>query len=615
MSIDRSRGKKADEPAKDLEKAEKKDTSSGKPHKEEQRSPRMKTVKPEKSAIDVAEEDGSILKQNADIEKKKSRRNLMLPRLGMPANEIGIDDDSSDEDQKLIKKNMENKFRADVITYDTEDAERKKLEKHKSRRETLGDDSKNEEVKKPRADLSKLFEKSPKTPPSTPRSATLSSAPRLTVRQSPEDSADNSSLTAPVSPRNRLSNAPKFFRDISQRMSWVSGDQASDATSTQPRTTMTTDMTNELIEAQWDFVAKKGLPDFTEIPEQVLNDMADIAYKIRNSKTFREKTSQDQQVYMRRELGRRFIGSLVAHAGDDFDNDILGSTRKMRSYLKENYGILIHAPSAKRKSMIISESNSSNSSKSPAREVDFLDHLQKNVEARMNNYQIDLVFDLKNSPDNDFIEKLTAEQFVNNFGSEKVDDANAKRLDVSKTFIRDFPNSTYLFEDDQGVQRKISSVDDFVKLIGDPQKNGLPYLVSHFCNQNLPIFLRNLFFSRTSEDGSPVSVLRLHDGTPMSIAMSPSATYIFKKSPDGGIFLKYEGKVDATGTAKLGRNAAYLLKKVWNEEKQEDEIIRTPAVIEGATATWSQEITFKADGLWELKNPRIQAKGWNRLTS
>ena len=617
MSIDRASGKKSSEPAKNDDEENNQEKSGNKSDKEIKKKPQMKTVKPSMGLATSAENDGSIL-----IAKKGSTRNLMIPQLRLTSGEFDIDDDSSSDEQESIVRNLESKFQAEAESYNTEEQKRKQAEEKRNRRETMARDIKKEGSQGSKKDLSRLFEKNPKSPKSplsiqksSSRRAALSTSPRLTVRKDDSETpSENSSATIPASPRSRLSNAPKFIRDISQRLSWVSGDDASDAISATPHTVMTTEMTNELVGAHWDFFARQGLPDFSKIPEKVLNELADLSYKIRNNENYKSKSSEDQHVYMRRELGRRLIGSLVANAGEDFDNAVLGSTKKMRSYLKETYGILIAAPSEKRKSMIVSDGNSSNSGKSQGNDLDFLDHLQKNVEGRMNNYQIDLVFDLKNSPDGDFIQKAIAKQFVSNFGTDTSDVANAKRSDVSKNFLRDFPNSTYLFEDLNGVQKKISTIDEFISLIGDPEKKGLPYLVSHFSNQNLPVFLRNLFFGRTSEDGSPVSVLRLHDGTPMNIAISPNSTYIFRKAPDGGITLKYEGKIDTTGSAKLGRNAAYLLKKEWVEEKQKDEIVRTPVVIEGATATWSQEVTFKANGLWELKNPRIQAKGWNRVT-
>ena len=617
MSIDRASGKKTAEPNKyDEEKEQGKSSSVG-----EKKSPRMKTVA-EKNTLAVHEEDdGSILKSQIGLEKKGSFRNFKLPNTENVTNEIDSDDDSSDEDQAMIAMHLKNKFLEDKESYGQDEAKRKRDEEKRNRRETMARDI-NKEMSsgKGKKDLSKLFDKSPrspkntKSPPSTPRGAALSTAPRLTVRKSEvADQPENSSALPPVSPRSRSSNAPKFFRDISQRLSLVSGSSGSDSAGAAPHIVMTKEMTNELVGVHWDFVARQGQPDFSKIPAKVLNDLADLSYKIRNNDTYKAKSPEDQKVYMRRELGRRFIGALVAEAGEDFDNAVLGSTKKMRSYLKETCGILIAAPAEKRKSMIFSEENSSNSSKNSARDPDFLDHLQKNVEARMNNYQIDLVIDLNSVIDSDFIQKAKAAQFVSNYGTDKISMAANQRKDVSGSFVRDFPNSHYFLEDEQGNLKKISTIDEFVAAVGDPEKNGLPYLISHFSNQNLPVFLRNLFFGRTNESGDPVSVLRLHDGTPLNMAVSPNATYTIKKLPDGGISLKYEGKVDTTGTSKLGRNAAYVLKKEKNKETGKEEIIRTPVVIEGATSTWSQEVIFKANGLWELKNPRFQAKGWNRV--
>ena len=133
--------------------------------------------------------------------------------------------------------------------------------------------------------------------------------------------------------------------------------------------------------------------------------------------------------------------------------------------------------------------------------------------------------------------------------------------------------------------------------------------MSHYCNQNLPIFLKNVMFSQTTDDGSPISVLKLYDGTPLSISNSFISSYTLKKLDDGAYVLNYKGTVDTSGAEKSGKNTATMLKKVGTD------IERKAVLITNATAEVTYQIQFDSDGsVTHSFKPRLHAKGWNHVS-
>jgi hypothetical protein len=116
-------------------------------------------------------------------------------------------------------------------------------------------------------------------------------------------------------------------------------------------------------------------------------------------------------------------------------------------------------------------------------------------------------------------------------------------------------------------------------------------------------------FSQTAKDGSPISVLKLYDGTPLSISTSFISSYTLKKSNGGDYVLSYKGTVDTSGAEKLGRNTATMLKKVGTD------IERKAVLISNATAEVTYEMKFGSDGsVVHSYKPRLRAQGWNHVS-
>ena len=233
-----------------------------------------------------------------------------------------------------------------------------------------------------------------------------------------------------------------------------------------------------LINSFWKFDGKKGKPDFEKIHAKVLNKLAVLYFKIKNNDTYKNKSANDQQVYLRRDLGRRLIGDLVAEAGPDFDNAILGSPEKMKSYLKKTYGIAIDESVKEKNSEEIHNDSekSRNSKKSYSHKPDFLDLLQTHLDQRLGpSYKTKISLDINSfsSHQSIFFESQKASQFVKNFQNEKVEDVTNQQAAVSKTFVRDFDNSVYLVEKSDGTRETLKSVDEFIEKIGDSTNSEL----------------------------------------------------------------------------------------------------------------------------------------------
>lgn len=116
-------------------------------------------------------------------------------------------------------------------------------------------------------------------------------------------------------------------------------------------------------------------------------------------------------------------------------------------------------------------------------------------------------------------------------------------------------------------------------------------------------------FSQTTKDGSPISVLKLYDGTPLSISNSFISSYTLKKSEDGAYVLNYKGTVDTSGAEKSGKNTATMLKKVGAD------IERKAVLITNATAEITYQMQFGTDGsVVHSFKPRLRAQGWNHVS-
>ncbi len=142
---------------------------------------------------------------------------------------------------------------------------------------------------------------------------------------------------------------------------------------------------------------------------------------------------------------------------------------------------------------------------------------------------------------------------------------------------------------------------DFV----DPDKTGLAKAVSRFACQTLGISINHILRSQTDSNGKPTSPLKLADGTPVFISVTPHATFTFKKAENGHIVLSYLGEIDTSNAGLQGRVTAKLSHPGSGKS----------VLIENAKATFTLDITFNQKGDFQMGELNLLATGWNQVTA
>ncbi len=590
---------------KNIEEKNEKDKKSGnKSDEKQQKVPEMKSVtkKSEKKAL--AEEDGGITSGTKIISKKDSFR--MLPMISRESEEMDSDDDRYFEEN--FSKILNEKFEDDERELNSYENKRKRLEekisiKEKDTKINLTEDrpieKKNNEKR----------EKYSVTALDSHRRNIEDSFPSLSSR-TVASAQDEKSLSAmPISPRGRPSKTPAFIRNLSQRMSLIQDDDLPQQQTTRTSMGMATPVLDALLSKPWALDAdKKGDVVLKNIPDDVLNKLSDLALLISTSKNFQVKPHTEQENYMRKQIGKKFLNLIEQKIESESERKYFDSPEKIKNYLRMNFGIIID-PENSEKRKTVSSGDSGKSPRLGDEKQGFHEKLMQELAIRMRNYEVDYEFGGKNTEEFNLMKKNIDQVFLAAINSERVEGADKRNSAVAATFSRDFPSSNYYFMDERGNTTKLTSEDEFIEIFKGSTDKNLAYKVSHYCNQNLPIFLKNVMFSQTAKDGSPISVLKLYDGTPLSISNSFISSYTLKKSENGDYVLSYKGTVDTSGADKLGKNTATMLKKVGAD------IERKAVLISDATAEVTYEMQFGADGsVVHSYKPRLRAKGWNHVS-
>jgi hypothetical protein len=392
-------------------------------------------------------------------------------------------------------------------------------------------------------------------------------------------------------------------------MSLVQDDDLPQQQTTRTSLGMATPVLDALLSKPWALDAdKKGNVVLKNVPDDVLNKLADLALMISANKNFQGKSHVEQETYMRKQIGKKFLNLIDQKIESESEKKCFDSPEKIKNYLRVNFGIIVD-PEKSDKRKTFSGGDVGKSPRSADEKPDFHEKLMQELAIRMRNYEVDYEFGGKNTEEINLMKKNIDQVFVAALTSEKVSGADKANTDVAATFSRDFPHSNYYFEDERGITVKLASEVEFIKIFEGSADKKLAFKVSHYCNQNLPIFLKNVMFSQTAKDGSPISVLKLYDGTPLSISTTIVSSYTLKKLDDGAYVLNYKGTVDTFGAEKLGRNTATMLKKVGAD------IERKAVLISNATAEITYQMQFGSDGsVVHSYKPRLRAQGWNHVS-
>ncbi len=419
-------------------------------------------------------------------------------------------------------------------------------------------------------------------------------------------SVEKSDPTPPTSPRGGGSAMSGIKRRLSFHAK-LPVDELPNSSAATPRSRFTTDQIAELFAEPWHFsLDRHGNPDLGKIPEKILVSLSKDAHNIIYHDVFEKKTPDEQKVYLKQEIGKRFIKLVEQHLVEASNDKALGSTGKMKSYLKSDLGIIIGDEKSRKK---LSKASKDNTSPGELGEesTEFHEVLLRQLSLRMKNYKVDYIYANNNQEEKDWLLRSVRIGLIENYKLDRVE--SSSNALTSGTFQRDFPHSIYQVEDENGKQKLISDVQEFIDFLDGSKNQDLCYKVSHHACQNLSITLRNVLFGRVTKGGDFVSVMHLDDGTPLSISDTIRASYIFKKQANGGILLKYKGQVNARASAEGQKDNATLLLK------QEDGWQRKPIFVANAKAEITWEISFDAEGKADYSaKPKIMAEGWNQFT-
>ncbi len=266
------------------------------------------------------------------------------------------------------------------------------------------------------------------------------------------------------------------------------------------------------------------------------------------------------------------------------------------------------SPRAPINTLAQSESDSSLSRKtrppkSPRAQVDTQGLRRIDPKLAGKNYRVAYTRDLSNYAQDPFLKKSFDAEFPAT-GKENVARTPNQRTDVTAIFHRDFDHSTYQYADDEGNLHRLRSIDEFVKFV-DPDKTGLAKAVSRLSCQTLGIWIKQMLRSQTDSNGKPTSPLKLIDGTPVFISVTPHATFTLKKAENGQIVSSYSTAIDTSNAGSKGKFTARLA----------DPFSGRSVLIENAKATVTLDITFNQQGDFQMGELNLLATGWNQVTA
>ena len=219
------------------------------------------------------------------------------------------------------------------------------------------------------------------------------------------------------------------------------------------------------------------------------------------------------------------------------------------------------------------------------------------------NYLVEYSCDLSNYAENRRLKECFDAEFNSVTRKENVTKMANSRTDVTGIFQRDFDHSTYQRVDAMGGVHPLNTIDDFMHFV-DPDQTGLAKQVSRFACQTLGIWIKHIFQTQTDKNGQPTSPLKLADGTPVFITVTPHATYQFKKEKNGQIVLSYLAEYNTPNDSLGQRNTARLSHPASG----------MGVLIENAKATVTLDIKFNQQGEIQMGELNLHATGWNQVT-
>ena len=231
--------------------------------------------------------------------------------------------------------------------------------------------------------------------------------------------------------------------------------------------------------------------------------------------------------------------------------------------------------------------------------------LATDAKNRSKNLVINTEVDLNNPEYASFYEAAADAAFMKPWAKDSSDisDINGNpmgdRTKAKETFIRDFANSTYKFKGQNGSDKDISSIEEFLKFFEAHENKNIGMIVSNIASQNLGMFLKNSLFMRRDKNGNSQSVLRLIDDTPINPLANFKAVYVLSMDSRGNIVIDYQSHCDSK-TGKGGLRATTLAENAQRIDIGDD-----------ANITINTRVVIEPSGEWSIENPHVQAEFWN----
>lgn len=344
----------------------------------------------------------------------------------------------------------------------------------------------------------------------------------------------------------------------------------------------------------------EGFPLLDSIPAAIKKALSVEYGNFTSREKLRPLNAAGTETELKQTIAKKFLSMVLNGENSDFDQSKIGSLSAINSYLSKKFGFKIEPPG-------FAENTESVTPRSSQPESDFVDLLVQDAVYRSRNYSVNWTVDLGKAMKTDLhTQTVFANTIEAPMAKENIEKIQGQRTDVSGTLIRDFPHSTYEITSTDGSIKTVTSMDEFVAFIGDPQKKGLPLQVSHFVCQNLGIFVRTLMSERTDASGTPQTVLKLSDGTPVGIRLSPKATYRLKKTADGSVEIQYKALFD-TQKAGPGKDTA----RIWVSNGKDSNW--KGVLMENASAKVECSILVHPDGTATMGILHFEAEGWNHV--
>jgi hypothetical protein len=407
-----------------------------------------------------------------------------------------------------------------------------------------------------------------------------------------ESSEDSNGLDASLPSRLQAINL--IIRDRTKSMTFFS-----------PRKDSVPEISlNSLAAAEWVPSGVSGKDEnaiVDRIPMKIRKELASEYRAFSSRQTTQPLQGDARELALRKCLALKFLSEALLGKASGFAKAKIHSRTEINDYLSRTYGFRISKAAEK----FSSSSSSLSSPKSRDQSSNVVSMLALDAMSLSKNYRVDYSIDLRNLEPDPFIKKNYLATLAAVRTTQKVSDEYSKKKDLGGIFVRDFDKSAYEYQGPDGNIKPITSIDEFIALIGDPENCQLPREISLFACQTLGLFIKNILFTRPNASGVMESPVKLYDGTSVSISISPKVLYRLRKNTDGSIVLSYRAEYDSTGALAQGRNSASTLKL--GSKSMETKGV----VIDGAKATVSLDIVFYTNAAFQMGALKLEAEGWN----